>query len=55
MEGDEGVILLFQKALMNIVSQTFDLRGSGGSAKQMTKFVFPITVVLIFLGCEHLE
>lgn len=37
MERDEGVILLFQKALMNVVSQTFDLRGSGGSTKQMTK------------------
>lgn len=37
MERDEGVILLFQKALMNVVSQTFDLRGSGGSTKQMMK------------------
>lgn len=37
MEGDEGAILLFQKALMNVVSQTFNLRGRGGSTKQMTK------------------
>lgn len=37
MKIDEGVILLFQKALMNVVSQTFDLRGSGGSTEQMTK------------------
>lgn len=37
MERAEGVILLFQKALVNVVSQTFDLRGSGGSTKQMTK------------------
>lgn len=37
MESDEGVILLFQKVLMNVVSQTFDLRGSGGSTQLMTK------------------
>lgn len=37
MENYEGVILLFQKVLMNVVSQTFDLREHGGSNKQMMK------------------
>lgn len=40
MEGDEGVILFFRKALMNVVSQTFNLRGSGGSTKQLTEALF---------------